>query len=233
MEDLHFENKDSLERYIKRLEFINSGSEGYCYKMPNKIVLKHLCGVAYEPKTKEELLQFKDIVIKNYIFAQALVYIKDEIIGILMPFVVGRTLENGVYSIQIKTLIKAFDDLVEVTKKLSSYGVNVFDVCDINMMYNRGKFYLIDTINYYKSDDKEELIFKENMFRIFVNIYKELFNRKVIKFLKTIPETKNFEKDIDLMMNPSIIFQILQTKLNEYFDCEIKTVAEASKKLKY
>ena len=233
MEDLHFENKDSLERYIKRLEFINSGSEGYCYKMPNKIVLKHLCGVAYEPKTKEELLQFKDIVIKNYIFAQALVYIKDEIVGILMPFVVGRTLENGIYSIQIKTLIKAFDDLIEATKKLSSYGVNVFDVCDINMMYNRGKFYLIDTINYYKSDDKEELIFKENMFRIFVNIYKELFTRKVIKFLKTIPETKNFEKDIDLMMNPSIIFQILQTKLNEYFDCEIKTVAEASKKLKY
>ena len=35
------------------------------------------------------------------------------------------------------------------------------------------------------------------------------------------------------MMNPSIIFQILQEKLNEYFDCEIKTVAEASKKLKY
>lgn len=233
MEDLHFETKNKLEIYLKSLEFIDSGTEGYCYKTPDKLVLKHLCGIAYEPKTKEELLQFKDIAIKNYVFAQSLVYIKDEIVGILMPYIVGKTLESGLYNVQLKTLIKAFDELIEATKKLSSYGVNVLDVCDINMMYNRGRFYFIDTINYYKSDEKEELIFKENMFRIFINIYTNLFTRSVIKFLKTLPETKNFETDKELMLNPSYILQILQTKLSEYFGCEIKTVAEASKKLKY
>ncbi len=233
MEDLHFETKDKLETYLKRLEFIDAGTEGYCYKTPNGLVLKHLCGVAYEPKTKEELLQFKDIAIKNYVFAQSLVYIKDEIVGILMPYIVGKTLENGLYNVQLKILIKAFDELVEATKKLSNYGVSVLDVCDINMMYNRGRFYLIDTINYYKSDAEEEVIFKENMFRIFVNIYTNLFTRQVIKFLRTLPDMKNFETDKELMENPSIILQSLQTKLSEYFGYEIKTVAEASKKLKY
>ena len=233
MEDLHFETKDKLETYLKRLEFIDAGTEGYCYKTPNGLVLKHLCGVAYEPKTKEELLQFKDIAIKNYVFAQSLVYIKDEIVGILMPFVIGRTLEYGIYNAQIKSLIKAFDELIEATKKLSSYGISVFDVCSINMMYNRGRFYLIDTINYYKSDKEENVLFKENMFRIFVNIYTNLFTRQVIKFLRTLPDMKNFETDINITENPSVILQILQTKLNEYFGCEIKTVAEASKKLKY
>ena len=233
MENLHFDSKSSFETYLKKIEFIGAGTEGYCYKTPDKLVLKHLCGAAYEPKTKEELLQFKNIAIKNYVFAQALVYIKDEIVGALMPYITGRTLENGLYNVQLKILIKAFNELVIATKKLSNYGVSVLDVCDINMIYNRGRFYLIDTLNYYKSDAKEELIFKENMFRIFVNIYTNLFTRQVIKFLRTIPEIKDFETDKDLMKNPSIIVQILQTKLNEYFGYEIKTVAEASKKLTY
>ena len=233
MENLYFQNQEHFDAYIKNLECIGSGSDSFCYKTPKGLVLKHLCGISYEPKTKEELLQFKDIVIKNYIFAQALVYMKDEIVGILMPYVTGKTLENGIYNIQIKTLIKAFDELVEATKKLSSYGVSVFDVCDINMMYNRGRFYLIDTINYYKSDKQEELIFKENMYRIFINIYEKIFTRKVVKFLESLPETKDFKKDIELITNPSIILEILQKKLNEYFGCEIKTIAEASKKINY
>ena len=45
--------------------------------------------------------------------------------------------------------------------------------------------------------------------------------------------TKDFKKDIELITNPSIILEILQKKLNEYFGCEIKTVAEASKKINY
>ena len=231
MTDLYFQNEEQLNNVIKNLQFIGIGSEGCCYRLSKDVAFKHLSGPAYEKKNAEEILQFKDINISNYVFVQNLVYIKDEIVGVLMRYINGKSVEDKLYQVQILNLIKAFDDLISATKKLSDLGISVFDVCPVNMLYNKGKFYLIDTMDYQRKDIDSNIIFKDNMTMITANIYHAILPFPVLNFLNSIPEIKDFRKDKELLSNPSYVMRILLNNLNEYLGYEVKSFEEASKKL--
>ena len=234
MTDLHFQSEEHLNSLIKNLQFIGIGSEGCCYRLSKDVAFKHLSGPAYEKKNAEEILQFKDINISNYVFVQNLVYIKDEIVGVLMRYINGENLEiHNLYRVRIINLIKAFDDLIEATRKLSNLGIGVFDACSVNVIYNKTKFYLIDTMDYSRVNIDCEKLFKENMSRIIWNIHNTIFPYKVIKFIYSIPELKNFNHDKELLSNPSYFLKILLKEINSYIGFEVKTLEEASKKLKY
>ena len=231
MTDLYFQSEEHLNSLIKNLHFIGIGSEGCCYKLTKDVVFKHLNGPAYEKKDTKEILQFKDINIPNYVFVQNLVYIKDEIVGVLMRYINGKSVEDKLYQVQILNLIKAFDDLISATKKLSNLGVSVFDVCSVNMLYNKSKFYLIDTMDYKRKDIDSNIIFKDNMTMITADIYHAIFPFPILKFINSIPEIKDFRKDKELLSNPSYVIRTLVHKLNSYLGHEVKTFGEASKKL--
>lgn len=231
MQDLHFQSEEHLNIFVKNLQFIGFGSEGCCYKLNKNTVFKHLCGPSYEEKTKDEILQFKNIKIPNYVFVQNLAYLNDEIVGVLMRYINGKKVEDKLFQVQILNLIKAFDDLVVATRKLSSYGISVFDACTVNMLYNNSRFYLIDTMDYEKKDIDSEQIFIDNMVAITKEIESAMIPFPVLNFINSIPEICKFRKDNDLLANPSYILKILSRELNNYFGYEIKTFAEASKKL--
>lgn len=231
MTDLHFQSEEHLNSLIKNLHFIGIGSEGSCYKLTKDVVFKHLNGPAYEKRDAKEILQFKDINIPNYVFVQNLVYIKDEIVGVLMRYINGKSVEDKLYQVQILNLIKAFDDLISATKKLSNLGVSIFDVCPVNMLYNKGRFYLIDTMDYQRKDIDSDITFKDNMAMITSNIHHAIFPFSVLNFINSIPEIKDFRKDKELLNNPSYIIKILLERLNSYLGYEVKTFGEASKKL--
>lgn len=233
MKDMHFQSEEHLNCFIKNLQFIGLGSEGSCYRLDKGTVFKHLCGPNYEKREKEEMLQFKDINISNYVFVQNIVYLKEEIIGVLMRYINGENLEiHNLYRVRIINLIKAFDDLIEATRKLSNLGIEVFDVCSVNVIYNKTRLYLIDTMDYSRVDIDSEKLFKENMSRITWNIHNTIFPFSIIKFIFSVPELKNFKHDKELLSNPSYFLKILLKELNEYIGCEVKTFEEASKKLK-
>lgn len=233
MKDMHFQSEEHLNCFIKNLQFIGLGSEGSCYRLDKGTVFKHLCGPCYQQREKEEILQFKDINIPNYVFAQNIVYLKEEIIGVLMQYINGENLEtHNLYKVRIINLIKAFDDLIEATRKLSNLGIGVFDVCSVNVIYNKTRLYLIDTMDYSRVDIDSEKLFKENMSRITWNIHNTIFPFSIIKFISSIPELKDFKQDKELLSNPSYFFKILLKELNEYIGYEVKTLEEASKKLK-
>lgn len=233
MKDMYFQNEEHLNCFIKNLQFIDFGSEGSCYRFDKRTVFKHLCGPNYEKRGKEEILQFKSINIPNYVFVQNIVYLKEEIIGVLMQYINGENLEmHNLYRVRIINLIKAFDDLIEATRKLSDLGISVFDVCPVNVIYNKTRLYLIDTMDYSRVDIDSEKLFKENMSRIIWNIHNTILPFKVIKFISSISELKDFKQDKELLSNPSYFLKILLKQLNEYIGCEVKTFEEASKKLK-
>lgn len=231
MQDLYFKNEDHLNVFVKNLQFIGFGSEGCCYKLNKNTVFKYLCGPSYEEKTKDEILQFKNVKIPNYVFAQNIAYLNDEIVGVLMRYISGKKVENKLFQVRISSLIKAFDDLVVATRKLSKLGISVYDICTVNMLYNNSRFYLIDTMDYVKKDIDSEQIFIDNMVAITKEIESAIIPLSVLNFINSIPEICNFRKDNDLLVNPSYILKILSGELNNYFGYEIKTFEEASKKL--
>ena len=233
MNDMYFQSEEHLNFYIKNLQFIGLGSEGCCYKFDKGTVFKHLCGPCYQQRKKEDILQFKDVNIPNYVFVQNIVYLKKEIIGVLMRCINGKNIEiHNLYRVRIINLIKAFDDLIEATRKLSDLGIEVFDVCSVNVMYNKARLYLIDTMDYSRVDIDSEKLFKENMSRIICNIHNAIFPFPIIKFISSNPELKNFKNDKELLSNPSYLLKILLKNLSEYIGCEVKTLEEASKKIK-
>lgn len=231
MMDLHFQSEEHLNSFVKNLKFIGFGSEGCCYKINKNVVFKHLCGPSYEEKSKEEILQFKDIKIPNYIFVQNIGYLNGAIVGVLMRYVSGKCVDDGLFRVPISNLIKAFDDLVNATRKLSNYGISVFDACPINMLYNNSRFYLIDTMDYIKKDIDSDQVFKDNMISIIKQMESSIIPFEILNFISSIPEIKEFRKDDDLLINPSYILKVLLRELNSYLGCEIKTLEEASKKL--
>lgn len=233
MKDIYFQNEEHLNCFIRNLQLIGLGSEGNCYRLNKETVFKYLCGPNYEQRDKEEILQFKDINIPNYVFVQNIAYLKNEIVGVLMQYINGENLEiHNLYRLRIINLIKMFDDLIEATKKLSDLGISVFDVCPVNVIYSSTRLYLIDTMDYSRVDIDSEILFKENMSTIMRNIHNKIFPSKVIKFISSIPELKDFKQDKELLSNPSYFLKILLEELNGYIECEVETLEEASKKLK-
>ena len=232
MKDIYFQNEEHLNCFIRNLQLIGLGSEGNCYRLNKDTVFKYLCGPNYEQRDKKEILQFKDINIPNYVFVQNITYLKNEIVGVLMQYINGENLENyNLYRLRIINLIKIFDDLMIATKKLSDLGISVFDVCPVNVMYSNARLYLIDTMDYSMVDIDSKILFKENMSTIIRNIHNKIFPSKVIKFMSSIPELKDFKQDRELLSNPSYFLKILLKELNSYIECEVKTLEEASKKL--
>ena len=233
MKDIYFQNEEHLNCFIRNLQLIGLGSEGNCYRLNKDTVFKYLCGPNYEQRDKKEILQFKDINIPNYVFVQNITYLKNEIVGVLMQYINGENLENhNLYRLRIINLIKILDDLMIATKKLSDLGISVFDVCPVNVMYSNARLYLIDTMDYSMVDTDSKILFKENMSTIIRNIHNKIFPSKVIKFISLIPELKDFKQDRELLSNPSYFLKILLKELNSYIECEVKTLEEASKKLK-
>lgn len=230
MKDLHFVNEEHFNAFLNNLEYLDSGSEGECYKLIDNTVLKYLNGPSYETRSKEEMLKFKEVDIPNFIFVKNLAYIRDEVVGVLMQYVSGKSVYYGLEQVKLLNLIKAFDDLIKATKKLSDKGIRVDDTATSNMIYDRNRFYLIDTMNYKKEADTSQT-FKDNMHDLTLNIYESILSKEILEFIKTIPEIKDFNLDSDLLTNPSYVLSVLLNKLNEYFGYEIKNIKEASKKL--
>lgn len=232
MENLHFKNKRELNSFIKKLQYIDRGAEGICYRLSRKTVFKYLCGEIYYPIVDEnQLLQFKNIDIANYIFAKNVVFLKEQIIGVLMKYVNGNLVDKGLYNVKIFNLIKAFEDLEISTRKLSNYGISVFDVFPSNMFYNNSRFFLIDTMWYEKVDLDPDKLFKENMVSIFSNICDNIFPLELYDFIQTLPQIREFKKDDDLLSKPSYVIKTFYDDVCKYLDSEPKTMSEIKKKI--
>lgn len=229
MNDIYFNNKHEVNEFTNKLAYIGSGTEGTCYKFSDKITFKYLCGESYIPKSKSQLLQFKDIKISNFSFVHNLAYLKEEIIGVFSPYIKGRVISRGLYDVDFLSLIKAFEDLENSIWKLSGFRVNIYDATPPNIIYNNDKFYLIDTIEYEESDLSIEKLYVDNMINLLMNCYDLIFNNTILNFIDNIKEIKDFKKNEELIIKPIYILKILLIKLNEYSGCSVKNANHATK----
>ena len=148
-----------------------------------------------------------------------------------MKYVNGNLVDKGLYNVKIFNLIKAFEDLEISTRKLSNYGISVFDVFSANMFYNNSRFFLIDTMWYEKVDLDPDKLFKENMVSIFSNICDNIFPLELYDFIQTLPQIREFKKDDDLLSKPSYVIKTFYDDVCKYLDSEPKTMSEIKKKI--
>lgn len=245
MEDLHFKTQEHLDAFLSNLQSIGHGSEGDCYKLDSQTVLKYLNGPSYEPLTREQILQFSDINICNYIFIKNIVYLQDEIVGVLMKYIDGKNIfDHRLHKTKYDNILKAFEDLMGGTRKLSDSFIHIVDPYSTNIIYKNKKFYIVDTMGY-KIDDRihssivlekqlksTDDIYTSNIRMLSFQIYNCLLTRLVKHYLVTIPDLRNYERNKDFLENPVLFLNIVKNKLSEYCEEEIKTVEQADKVLK-
>jgi len=171
-----FKTKEDVYHYLDALEYITLGSQGESYR-DRTSVYKIFHG--FEDESEEELfskgqiLQFKDVKNKTFIFPNELILLKERIIGYIAKYVQAKNLyETNPLRINLERLKKVIELALKDIELISRKGIS----CD-DIMYNilLGKrLYIIDTIGYTLSDEDYTKLYKENV---------RLFNLEIMFFL--------------------------------------------------
>lgn len=167
-----FNNKMELLMFLKKeyVTFLGSGSQGRTYfNKKNKQVFKIMeqffddeddeCHIDYTPM---EFMRFSGISNNTYIFSDSIVYVGDEVVGYTMRYGAGKLLSSiNPMLINLDKFIKSINQVVSDNAILAKNGVKTYDV-PYNILYGNNGFKIIDTVEYYNSDEGYDAILKNN-----------------------------------------------------------------------
>lgn len=185
MKDVYFLNDIELQRYLKTLtRFEEQGNNGITYHN-GKIVVKYVYR-RYHGKSKD-LLQFRDISIKDFYFVKAAIYLylRKNIRCTISKYASGEMLlRDDISYVNIDVLLKALARLERSVKELSHASIRASDVNNpCNILFDKDHFNFIDTTEYYYSLDNFEKIYRENMKDITDILFKRIMSSSLrLKF---------------------------------------------------
>ena len=226
MKNLIFNNKDGLDRFIKKhtVKPLGAGREGASFLMDNGLVLKKL-NDEYNP---EFVMQFKDLDISSFVFAKSSVIIDNYVNAIFMEYIKGYTLlENVPNNQDLLVLGEQLQKLVEDIKKISELGIWVKDFYPGNIIYNNNGFKIIDTIGYlYLANNNFEL---DNLYEIMNKLYGVLI--KEVYSCNEISSDLLFIGNTNILKNPKEYLKELKNVIEKIGECDITTLGDAKKTL--
>lgn len=227
-------NKEKFARYLESLKFLGLGSEGTAYyDKDKKMVLKiyHDCFLEEFKEcnyiTQEEVMKFKNIVNKTYIFPQEEIIYNDYVIGYLTSYQQGKTIDEiNPLKIDINNFINAVLKVDDDIKIISRNSILTFDVI-YNTMYGKKKISIIDPTEYcYKNNNYDKLL-QENRKNFNTGIMLFLIDSYFNEFIESSKELSDLYKDRKINIKHFLL--TFKRYLNEYMDKDIKRLSEATK----
>lgn len=235
IKDLYFGSTQEFEEL--KLAMINAGlrlgfaSEGSCYLLNGKVI-KHFDGFPHEDYTAKQLLQFKDIPSENYFFAQAILYIENKLMGYLTEFASGTNLSKiRLSNINKNILLRASNKLNKSTLTISSQGICTYDVDSSNILFDKktANFNVIDTAEFYKSEEDSKIIYEQNIKGINSQLITKILTKQDIDIIKDYKELHELIKSKSEIVNLEYFINTLFDCLSNYCDKEINRVDEFRK----
>lgn len=171
---MNFRNKEHFNIFLKNLKVLGMGSQGVCFlDEKNKIVYK----VFHEyfdneecSYRREDILKFSNIDNKTFIWPKNILVVEGQLVGYTMPYVNAKSLyENNPLQVNLNSLETAIESSSNDIKLLTSNNIALYDVM-YNILYRKGKFSIIDTMEY----SQKEITLEKNM---------EAFNHEIKLFL--------------------------------------------------
>lgn len=216
---MEFTSKNKFNMYLSNLTYLGEGSQGVCYLDPfMKQVIKVFQTYFLKESSlynEEDILKFSHIKNSTILWPIDVIKINNQVIGYLTSY----KKMNNLYKINpllvnLDLLTMAIYKVFEDIKTVSDMGVRLYDVY-YNILYKRGKIYIIDTLEYsfyngnyqdnIKQIDKEiKLFLVDNYFDDFVfnnslltNLYLDDYSSS-IKFITYFKEqlSNYLKKDI-------------------------------------
>lgn len=243
MDNMRFINLTSAEKYIRENgEKIDFGvfklKDGRLIKKYNK----EKCLDRYDEFDEKNILQFKDIHIDGVSFAEALVYygiIHGKIYATITSYISGISGKNNPFqNYQITSFMEAVKHLKVTIEKLSNLSICINDAYVGNIIYGDNRLTLIDTLEYYYSDESTDKIYEKNMMSVMKEIYRSLFSNSSLESyaISTYLHLRNniFKNynEKEFLMNPVEVITGIRTFLEEDFEMKLNCFRDVSPKLK-
>lgn len=232
---MRFKSSDKLLEFLgKRYVIeIGSGSQGVCYLNKNNrkvykifhqffdFYLADFC-VSY---SKDEIMKFDGIINDSFVFPEDVICVGEEVVGYVSNYVNSRSLyEVNPLFISLDDFCDSLGVIGKDIECISNFGVMSFDVM-YNVLYGKGGFKVIDTLDYsFSSLDSKELL----------RINSENFNSEIFYFLidgffdnfvsnDSMLSEMYDGKDVDIILFVSL----LRKKLSEYIGRDIVKLFDA------
>ena len=227
MDKIYF-TKQEFEKIWNNLAFLGRASEGTCKRLNNKETMKYLDG-PYVSLNEEQILMFKDIKNKTYLFPYKILYINNEIMGYITRYSSGKNLiEVPRDTIRFDKFIIGSKNVEDDTKNLSDEGVLTHDIL-FNILYKNGIFHMIDTYYYEIVDEDNESLYKENISYFNYSLLEFLVKDRFYKFVFTSKELSELYKEAENGESIIPFLEMLRQRLSEYCDKDVKVVRDAKK----
>lgn len=221
---MKFVSREHFDTYLRGLKYLGQGSQGACYlNTKNNAVYKVFNDYFDEEDagyTEDFLLRFSNIKNSTFIWPNNVIKVAGTIVGYTMPYKRAKNLCN------INPLQVNLDKLEEATikaekdvKTLTDNEVRLYDV-RYNILYNNGKMYVIDTLEYGNrkvSYEENRMTIDDELMLFLVDNYFEEFvkNDKLLNAMY-----REFEvRGVDFL-------KVFRNKLSEYVDKDITKLNE-------
>jgi len=250
MTNIVFETFTALNEFLKQIPFLGKGNEGSCYLYRDDWTLKIFNEnyLEYLANSGKDILAYKNLHIRGFSFAKHLIFVKNELVGVLSPFIKGLNIEESplVYK-PIDDVVVASSALVIGINIITILGIEAFDTWTENIIYHHRTLGVIDTTNFCDFERK-----KNHLETNFIHVMKPVINSALglaiiepksfyyilqdkigIKaFLdKTNSRYKNYDEDIDLLQNPGVLLLGIKEELEEFIETPLTTFSDAKEPL--
>ena len=156
---MKFNTIGELYLWLKKYKMciLDSGSQGICYRIGNKvykIFLQFIDEITEDmiEYNKDDILQFSSIVNDTYIFPNDVIMVGDMVVGYITDYTNAKSLDKiDPLSINLDMFEKKLQNVYPDIKIISDNGVHSFDVI-YNILYGKYGFKVIDTMEYIKTD---------------------------------------------------------------------------------
>lgn len=225
-----FDDKSKLYEFLKNSKHIGDGSQGICY-LKNQLVYKIFYNYSDEDEDfvsgydESELLRFKNIDNKMFVWPQEIIRIEDKIVGYISKYKKANNLYKiNPLLVDLNKLRKSIIESQREIKIISEYGVKTYDMM-YNILYG-DRLYSIDTDEFSYSDidtqDLQNRNIKNFEYELFLFLIDNYFENIVLdnKELKEIYEIK---KDIILFLD------IFKKRISELAGKEVNKLEDVKK----
>lgn len=233
---MYFKNREELLLFLKKEYIIElgRGSQGRTYlNKKNGYAFKILEQFFDDDEdfhidyTREEFIKHSGIKNDTYIFGNDNILVNDEVVGYVMRYFNGKLLTD------INPLLVNLDNFTNSTDKvyqdniiLANNGIKTWDV-SYNIMYGRNKIGIIDTMEYYDSEEDSKTILINNNDNFNYGLMLFLVDGYFDDFISNYKELKDMYLSSGVDINEFI--GLYRKYLSEYVGNDIVKLRDANK----
>ena len=229
---MEFKTREEVYEFLKKCTYLDEGSQGKCYVDKEKQLVYKLYFSFLDPFDEDiileesDILAFKDIKTDMIIFPKDIIKLNGVVIGDITRYVDAQNLYKiNPLRVDINWLLSLCELALKEIEYISKEHIKIFDMLYNIMLGN--KFYIVDTLEYSKSQEDYAKILLTNLSQFNLSIVFFLVSGIFEEVIKDNHFLNSMYKSLGYGISIIEFIKELKKYLSELVGKEIKTLEEA------